>query len=150
MTAPTRSFTTLAPGVRVEQTRTVTERDVVDFAALSGDDNAVHLDEAFGQRTRFGGRIAHGALTFGFVAAAQTQLVGSGAIWMDATIRFLAPVRIGDVLTTAAEVVSVEPERRVLRLRTTVRRGDGTTVLASESTVKHPRELDGAGATRSG
>jgi acyl dehydratase len=150
MTAPTRPFTGLAPGVRVEQTRTVTERDVVDFAALSGDDNAVHLDEAFGQRTRFGGRIAHGALTFGFVAAAQTALVGSGAIWMDASVRFLAPVRIGDVLTTVAEVAGVEPERRVLRLRTTVRRGDGTPVLASESTVKHPRELDGADATRSG
>lgn len=150
MTAPTRPFTSLAPGVRVEQTRTVTERDVVDFAALSGDDNAVHLDEAFGQRTRFGGRIAHGALTFGFVAAAQTALVGSGAIWMDASVRFLAPVRIGDVLVTVAEVAGVEPERRVLRLRTTVRRADGTAVLASESTVKHPRELDGADATRSG
>ena len=59
MTAPTRSFTTLAPGVRVEQTRTVTERDVVDFAALSGDDNA---SPVINLQTNFGGGKTHSML----------------------------------------------------------------------------------------
>ena len=56
-----RPFASYAVGERCDYTRTVTEADLADFARLSGDDNALHLDEAFARRTRFNGRVAHGA-----------------------------------------------------------------------------------------
>ena len=117
MNATVRPFATLTLGARAEITRTLTEQDVVRFTEASGDDNAIHLDDAFARRTRFGGRIVHGALSFGFMAAAQTRLVGAGAVWIDAAVKFLAPVRIGDTVTTVAEIAEIQAE--------------------------HPRELDG-------
>jgi 3-hydroxybutyryl-CoA dehydratase len=142
--AAVRPFLSLKVGDRAEMTRTVSDADVQRFTEVSGDDNAIHLDEAFARRTRFGGRIVHGALSFGFMAAAQTRLVGAGAVWLDAAVRFLAPVRIGDTVTTVAEIAAIDPERRIVKLRATATTATGTVVMTGESTVKHPRELDGA------
>ena len=142
MNARIRSFASYAAGDRHHYTRTVTADDVADFARVSGDDNAVHLDDAFARRTRFGGRVVHGALSVGFMAAAQTALVGAGVIWVDASVRFTAPVRIGDTVTTTSEIAEVQHDRRMLKLRSTARRADGTVVLTGESTVKHLKELE--------
>jgi len=141
--AQTRSFESYAAGDRRDYTRTITADDVVTFAQVSGDDNAVHLDDNFARRTRFGGRVVHGALSFGFMAAAQTALVGAGVIWVDASVRFTAPVRIGDTVTTTAEIAEIQSDKRMLKLRATARRADGTVVMTGESTVKHLKELDG-------
>jgi len=137
--ATLRPFASYRVGERHEYTRTVSERDLVDFARLTGDDNALHLDEAFGRRTRFGGRVAHGALSFGFLAASQTQLLGAGIIWLGASVRFTAPVRIGDTVTTTTEIVEIVPDRRLFRVRCTARVG-ATVVLEGDSTAKHLKE----------
>ena len=141
MNATLRSFESYKVGERYDYTRTVTEADVNDFARVSGDDNALHLDETFARRTRFNGRVAHGALSFGFMAASQTRLIGTGVIWLGATVRFTAPVRIGDRVTTTTEIMEVVPDKRLLRVRCTTRGPDGTVVMEGESTVKHLREV---------
>lgn len=141
--ATLRPFASYRVGERYDYTRTVTAADVDDFARVSGDDNAIHLDEAFAKRTRFGGRVAHGALTFGFMAAAQTQLVGAGVIWLDSRVRFTAPVRIGDRVTVTAEIAAIVADRQILQLRATARIADGTVVMDGESTVKRLREATG-------
>jgi len=135
-----RTFESYTVGERYDYVRTVTESDVNDFARVSGDDNALHLDEAFGKRTRFNGRVAHGALSFGFMAASQTQLIGTGVIWLGASVRFTAPVRIGDRVTTTTEIVEIVPAKRLLRIRCTSRGPDGTVVMEGDSTIKHLRE----------
>jgi 3-hydroxybutyryl-CoA dehydratase len=139
--AATRPFGSYRIGERHDFTRTVTGDDVVAFARLSGDDNALHLDEAFARRTRFQGRVVHGALSFGFMAASQTRLVGAGIIWLQASVQFTAPVRIGDTVTTTTEIVDVVADKRLLRVRCTTHTGDGTVVMTGESTVKHLQEL---------
>jgi 3-hydroxybutyryl-CoA dehydratase len=139
-----RAFTSFRVGERVEYVRTVTEADVVDFARVSGDDNALHLDEAFGRRTRFGGRVAHGALSFGFMAASQTRLLGAGIIWLGASVTFTAPVRIGDTVVTATEIVEVVADKQLIRVRCTARGRDGAVVLDGESTVKCLKEVAAA------
>jgi 3-hydroxybutyryl-CoA dehydratase len=141
MNATLRSFPSYTVGERHDYLRTVSEDDVMDFARVSGDDNALHLDEAFSRRTRFAGRVAHGALSFGFMAASQTRLVGAGIIWVGASVRFTAPVRIGDQVTTTTEIVEIVPDKRLLRVRCTSRLADGTVVMEGESTVKHLREV---------
>lgn len=137
-----RPFSSYKVGERYEYTRRVTEADVNAFADLSGDDNAIHLDEEFARGTRFGGRVVHGALTFGFMAAAQTHLVGPGVIWLDARVRFTAPVRIGDTVITATDISGIDPAKRLLHITCTARVWDGAVVMEGESTLKHLREAD--------
>ena len=143
MNATLRPFASYVTGEKYDYVRTITEADVVDFARVSGDDNAIHLDESFGRRTRFGGRVAHGALTFGFMAASQTQLVGAGIIWLGAAVRFTAPVRIGDTVTVTTEIAAIDPEKKTLAVRCTARNRDGAVVMEGESTVKRLREISG-------
>jgi 3-hydroxybutyryl-CoA dehydratase len=139
--ATLRSFESFRVGERAEYVRTVTEADVVDFARVSGDDNAIHLDEAFAKGTRFQGRVAHGALSFGFLAAAQTRLVGAGVIWLNASVRFTAPVRIGDTVVTQAEIVEVVADKQLVRVRCTARGRDGVVVMEGDSLVKRLKEV---------
>jgi 3-hydroxybutyryl-CoA dehydratase len=134
--ATIRPFESFRVGERAEYVRTVSEQDVVDFARISGDDNALHLDEAFGKTTRFGGRVAHGALSFGFMAASQTRLVGAGIIWLEAAVRFTAPVRIGDTVITETRIVELVPDKQLIRVQCTTRGRDGAVVMEGDSTVK--------------
>ena len=140
MNSTIRPFESFRVGERAEYVRTVSEQDVVDFARISGDDNALHLDEAFGKTTRFGGRVAHGALSFGFMAASQTRLVGAGIIWLEAAVRFTAPVRIGDTVITETRIVELVPDKQLIRVQCTTRGRDGAVVMEGDSTVKRLRE----------
>jgi 3-hydroxybutyryl-CoA dehydratase len=139
--ATIRAFESFHVGERSEYVRTVTDADVVEFARVSGDDNAIHLDEAFGKQTRFGGRVAHGALTFGFMAASQTRLLGAAIIWLGASVKFTAPVRIGDAVVTETEIVEVVAEKQLIRVRCIARGRDGTVVMEGDSLVKRLKEL---------
>lgn len=140
-------FDELAVGQSAELAKTVTEADVVLFAGITGDFNPAHVNEVEAAKTRFGGRIAHGMLSAGFVSAVLgTRLPGPGTIYMSQTLRFTAPVRIGDTVTARAEVTEVTPKRRV-RLATTCRTQDGTTVLEGEALVYVPESSDRPPAT---
>ena len=149
MNATIRPFESYRVGEHVDYVRAVTEDDVEEFARLSGDDNALHLDEAFGRRTRFGGRVAHGALSFGFMAASQTRLIGAAIIWLEASVRFTAPVRIGDTVVTRTEVVEVVSDKQLIRVRCTARGRDGAVVMEGESLVKRLKEVPASLACRS-
>jgi 3-hydroxybutyryl-CoA dehydratase len=129
------------PGQRAEMTRTITADDVETFAQVTGDHNPLHLDEVYASRTRFGGRIAHGLLTAGLVSAViGMQLPGPGGVYVSQTLKFVRPVRIGDVITAAAEVIAYDPDRRRLTLRTTCTNQRGETVLEGEAVVLVDRE----------
>lgn len=124
-----------------ETSRTVTETDVVLFAAVTGDHNPVHMDEVAARASRFGGRIAHGMLTAGLVSAVLgTKLPGPGSIYVGQTLRFTRPVRIGDTVTARVEVVEVLVEKRRVRLSTVCRNQDGERVLEGEATVLVPED----------
>lgn len=111
------AFEDLAIGQRESLMRTVMERDVSLFADLSGDANPIHLCDRYAASTRFGQRIAHGMLTASLVSALLgTRLPGPGAVYLSQTLNFLAPVKIGDVVTARVEVVELVPERRRARL----------------------------------
>ncbi len=123
--------------------KVVTDEDIEMFAKVSTDHNPVHLDDDYAQDTIFSGRIAHGMLTAGLISAViGEQLPGHGTIYMGQTLKFLAPVRPGDMVTAEVEVIDVDfPKRRVkLDCRCMV---DGKKVLAGEATVLAPsRKFD--------
>lgn len=122
------------PGQRATLTRTITEEDIEAFAALTGDRNPLHLDEAFARRTRFQGRIAHGLLTASLISAVLgTQLPGAGGIYLGQTLRFRRPVRPGDTVTAEVEVTAFDARARRLSLRTRCVNQRGETVLEGDA-----------------
>lgn len=122
-------------------TRTVTERDVMLFAAISGDVNPVHLDEAFAQTTRFGGRIAHGMFTGALISAAlATVLPGPGCIYLNQSLRFTAPVKIGDTITVTLKVTGKRDSRRFVTLECEATNQQGERVANGVAEVIAPTE----------
>jgi 3-hydroxybutyryl-CoA dehydratase len=132
------AFEDLALGQQESLMRTVMERDVALFAEVSGDANPIHLCERYAAGTKFGQRIAHGMLTASLVSALLgTRLPGPGAVYLSQTLNFLAPVKIGDVVTARVEVVELVPERRRARLFCDCL-VDGQPVLEGEAWVALP------------
>jgi len=127
----------LQPGMSASITRTVTEQHIQLFGEATGDRNPVHFDEEFARKTVFRGRVAHGALSIGFISALLgTKLPGDGSIFLSASIVFKTPVRIGDTVLTIATVREVNGRAVVMDCVCTV---DGKQVLESEAHVLAPR-----------
>ena len=118
--------------------KTITEADILLFAAVSTDTNPVHLDAEAAKASPFGERIAHGMLSAGLISAVLgTKLPGPGTIYLGQTLKFRAPVRIGDTVTATAEVSAYDPGKRRATLRTTCTVG-GVVVIEGEATVLVP------------
>ena len=106
-------FEDLSVGMEASHEKTVSEGDIASFAEVSGDFNPVHMDEDYASGTFFKSRIAHGMLTASFISTVLgTRLPGHGSIYLSQTLRFLAPVRIGDTVKAMARVVSLDMARR--------------------------------------
>ena len=134
----------LSVGQSAQMVRTVTEADIVLFAQVSGDNNPVHLDEAFAAQTPFKARIAHGMLSAAYISAViGTQLPGPGTIYMQQALRFKRPVKIGDEVTTIATVTEIDPVKGRVSIETVCLVG-GKPVIEGEALVMAPRKPDGA------
>ncbi len=119
-------------GMKRSQTRTIAAADIDTFADLSGDHNPVHMDEEYGKKTIFGGRIAHGVISLGLLSAAMAQLPGL-PIFMSQSVRFLKPVRIGDTITASAEVIDMRPDKGIVTLKNTCTNQKGEVVIEGEA-----------------
>lgn len=132
-------FEDLSIGQAARMERVVDDALVRQFSALSGDDNPVHLDEDFARTTRFAGRIAQGMLGATFISAViGSRLPGHGTIYLSQSLKFMAPVRIGDRVVTEATVAELRPEKSRAVLKTICRVGD-TVVIEGEALVMVPK-----------
>ena len=128
----------LSVGMSAAYSKTVTESDIAKFAEVSGDNNPLHLDEAFAKTTRFKERIAHGMLSAGFISTILgTKLPGPGSIYMSQNLRFTAPVKIGDTVTARAEITDIRRDKKRVTLVTTCVVGE-TVVIEGEALVMVP------------
>lgn len=131
----------LQVGQSAEFAKTVTESDVVLFAGITGDFNPAHVNEVEASKSRFGGRIAHGILSAGFISACiAMKLPGPGTIYLTQSLKFTRPVRIGDTVTARVEVLEWNEGKRRARLATTCRNQDGDVVIDGEALVMVPAE----------
>ena len=131
-------FEDLTVGMTETYSKTVRSSDVVGFAEITGDRNPIHLSEHFAAKTPFKGRIAHGLYTASLVSAViGTRLPGPGAIYVSQTLKFLAPVKIGDTVEAIVEVTELIPSRQRARLSCKCKVG-ATVVLEGEAVVKIP------------
>jgi 3-hydroxybutyryl-CoA dehydratase len=131
-------FEDLVVGQSATFAKTVTDADIVLFAGVSGDTNPVHLDAEYAAGTMFKSRIAHGMLSAGFISTViGTKLPGPGAIYVGQTLKFKAPVRIGDTVTARVEVTGLVAEKKFVTLKTQCLVG-GKVVIDGEATVMVP------------
>lgn len=134
----TASFEDLQIGQTASVAKTITEADILLFAAVSTDTNPVHIDAEAAKASIFGERIAHGMLSAGLISAVLgTRLPGPGTIYLGQTLRFRAPVKIGATVTATVEVTALVPEKRRATLKT-VCTVEGETVIEGEAQVQVP------------
>ncbi len=130
---------TLEIGQKATRTKTISAEEVETFARITGDNNPVHLDEAYAATTQFGKRIAHGMLTAGLISALlANDLPGPGSIYLSQTLSFKAPVYLGETITATVEVTAYRAARRIATLKTTCHNQDGKLVIEGEAVVLAP------------
>jgi 3-hydroxybutyryl-CoA dehydratase len=123
-------------GMSATFSKTITEADIVLFAGVSGDNNALHINDEYAEGTPFGGRIAHGMLTASVISAAvANKLPGPGAIYMSQSLIFRAPVRPGDTVHATVTVKEIFSDRNRVVLQTTCT-VKGHAVIEGEALVK--------------
>jgi len=134
-------FEDLKVGMQATIGRTITETDLRNYSGVSGDTNPMHLNEEFARQTPFHGTIVHGMLTASLISAAVgTKLPGPGVIYMSQTLKFLAPVRVGDTVYAQITVRQLIPERHRAVLDTQCFVKD-TMVIDGEALVKVPARV---------
>jgi acyl dehydratase len=118
------------PGDTATLSRRVEAADIERFTQISGDRNPLHYDPRAARASRFGEIIVQGGVTSAILnAVVAERLPGPGTVFLNVNWSFLAPVRPGDEITGAVEVLEVRDDKPITRLRTTVTRQDGTVVL---------------------
>lgn len=129
----------LRVGDTASLSKVLSEQDVLTFAEITRDCNPVHVDEAFAAQTRFGRRIAHGMLTAGLISAVLgTQLPGPGSIYLSQSLKFRAPVYLGDTITAVVEVIAVRQDKPIVTLATICKNQKGETVIEGEAVLLVP------------
>src|SRR5665811_477449 len=100
-----RTFDEIEPGDTANLVRTLTYKDIEVFAILSGDVNPTHVDESFAKSDTFHNVVAHGMWSGALISAVLgSELPGPGTIYVDQSLHFHRPVRLGDPITATVKV----------------------------------------------
>ncbi len=123
-------------GQQFSTTREVTDELVRKFADVSGDYNPIHLDEEFAKTTRFRRRIAHGMLSGVFISAVLgNEFKGLKIVYLSQTMKFTAPVYLGDTVTATATITNIREERGIVTLETNCTNQNGELLVKGEAAV---------------
>jgi acyl dehydratase len=137
-----KTYEELGIGEEASFTKTITETDVVLFAGISGDFNPIHMDEEFARQSRFGKRVAHGALPQSLIAPVLgMKLPGLGTIVVEIRCRFKAPTYPGDTITATARVFEKIPEKKRVRMALAWTNQRGESIAEGEAVVIPPSAM---------
>lgn len=112
--------------------KTFTEQDIETFIELSGDNNPIHHDESFSQKTIFKGRIAHGLLAVGLISSALTRLMGAGNVWLSQNFEFRKPIKINDTITAELKITDIG-KNGVCIIETTCKNQKGEIIVEGQA-----------------
>lgn len=123
-------------GDKFSKSRLITDELIRQFAELSGDHNPIHLDEAYASGTRFGRRIAHGALSAAFISAVLGyEFSERKIVYLSQTLKFIAPAFIGDTITTTGTVKHIREDKPIVTLETLCTNQNGQLTVTGEAVV---------------
>jgi 3-oxoacyl-[acyl-carrier protein] reductase len=124
-------------GQKEKLTHTITLADIEKFVQLTGDDNRLHVDAEFAEKTPFKKPVVHGMLGASFISTIiGTKIPGDGALWFSQSLEFLLPVRIGDTLEVEAEVIKKHDREQFIELSTTIKNQNRQVVTRGTAKVK--------------
>ena len=130
------SFEDLAIGQKASLKKTITQKDLDYFIAITGDLNPLHVDDSFAGQTFFGQRIAHGMLSASlFSTMVGMHLPGVGAIYKSQTLEFMHPVFLGDTVTAWFEITAIDMTSEEICMNSWIENQDGKTVIQGQTTV---------------
>ncbi len=125
-------------GQKCSITQVIDDKLVHGFAELTGDNNPIHLDDAYAAKTRFGKRIAHGGILFGMVSKVLgTVMPGVGTVYLSQLVNYRSPVFVGDTVTLEATITELLP-KSVAKVEVVITNQTGTVVMDGISEVKLP------------
>ncbi len=132
----------LGVGDSAEFGKTITEADIYLYAGITGDFNPTHVNESYAQNTFFKTRIAHGMLSAGLISSVLGNLLpGPGTIYLQQELTFMAPVKIGDTITARAEIIELNYDKNLVKLRTSCSNQLGITVIEGQALVSAPKAM---------
>jgi len=124
-------------GQSASMSKTVTEADIILFAGITGDFNPAHIDEEYAKQSMFKGRIAHGMLSAGFISATLAmKLPGPGSIYLSQSMKFKAPVRMGDTVKTTVTITDINVDKKIVKLETFCSVGETKVVVGDCAMMK--------------
>lgn len=113
-----------------------TEEDVRLFAQISGDDNPLHTDREYAEKSRFGAPVVHGILVSGLISKVLgTKLPGQGSIYLEQQLAFKCPVYVGDMVSAVVRITDITVEKKIITLETTVYNQRGECVVSGNAKV---------------
>ena len=114
-------FESIKVGDKAQIKHTITQIDIEKFVDLTGDDNKLHVDEAYASTTSLKKPVVHGMLGVSFISTIiGTKLPGDGALWYSQNLEFLQPVRIGDELRITAKVIQKIDRTKTIEIQTDI------------------------------
>jgi acyl dehydratase len=126
-------------GKTVSHTKTLTDMHTLFFGLLSLDFNPLHFNDELAQRTRFGGRIAHGFHTASLFSGVLAELT-PWCVYLHQAMDFTAPVRHGDVITATGTIEEIDGKGQIhAALICTNQHND--VVVRGKAVVKKLREV---------
>ena len=133
-----RNFEDIKIGEKTTFSKTITETDVFAFAGICGDFNPLHVDKEFAKKSMFKGRIAHGMLSASLLCNTVSEILGLGGVHISQSVRFKAPVKLGDTITAESEVTDLKPEKKRIIAKSTLTNQDAVVVLTGEAECMLP------------
>jgi 3-oxoacyl-[acyl-carrier protein] reductase len=131
------SFAALSVGQQASVKKTIRREDVEAFAALSGDYNALHVDDEFAARTEFEQLVVHGFVHASLLSnLCGSKIPGQGGLCLSQAFDFKRPVFIGDTVEAIGTITSLDPHTRVIEIKTEIVNQRGERVLEGEAKVK--------------
>ncbi len=126
----------LRRGMRARAERTLSEADLADYAALTGDRNPLHHSDDWAIAHGFAGRLVPPPLLASlFSDLLGTRLPGRGTGWMKQSLRFVAPAYVGERITAEVEIVRLRADKDLVNLSSVLTGADGRTICRGESLV---------------
>lgn len=135
------TYDELKVGQSARLVRTLALSDIQAFAAVSGDLNPTHVDAQYAVQTLFHGVVAHGMWGATLISSLLgTSFPGAGTVYVEQTLHFALPARVGDTLTVIATVSAKDDATKRVALDCQVINQNSATVLAGTAVVLAPTQ----------